>query len=419
VGGIWNLVDGQDHPLTRTLAAAWNPVATPDGKWIYYTQLSASGLQIRKLDASLPPLEGKPLPQDPAPLVKDLVLPKADEPSLLPAPALVEPHPYRVGESHKVFSLVGYSSTPSSLSYQLGGGGNDILNRLNWQVLAGLGNGTGPRGGMLGGAWHGWSWAPSLQVFSTLDYPSHQDFLSAKGFDRERRGAELAFEQENLGRPLSSFRPLVAFEQITPIGGEGVSRSLLGGAAALGNHWSQDGHGFSGAVALTGYQGRTDGYVWTLGRLAVSAGWLNPWVPITLRAEAGRIGGDPTAYDRFHLGGVPTSLLPTSLDGNRIVQAALPAYTATGNRLQNLRGELGLAIFQAYVEQATVWQDTALRPHAQRVIGLELDSRRLPLPMDVLRRLAGNLSFTLGLHRPLDGIMKDRTVGTLSVIVRP
>jgi hypothetical protein len=52
-------------------------------------------------------------------------------------------------------------------------------------------------------------------------------------------------------------------------------------------------------------------------------------------------------------------------------------------------------------------------------VGLELDSRNLGLPLDALRRLVGNLSFTLGLHRPLDGIMKDRTVGTFSVIVRP
>jgi hypothetical protein len=52
-------------------------------------------------------------------------------------------------------------------------------------------------------------------------------------------------------------------------------------------------------------------------------------------------------------------------------------------------------------------------------MGLELDSGQVGVPMDVLRRLAGNLTFTLGVHRPLDGVMKDRTVGTLSVIVRP
>ena len=419
VDGIWNLVDAQGRPLTRTLAAAWNPVASSDGKWIYYTQLSASGLQIRRLDASLPPLEAKALPQDPAALVKDQVLPKADEPSPLPAPIPVEPHPYRVGESHGVFSLAGFSHTPSSTSFQLGAGGNDILGRLNWQVVAGLGNGPGPRGGMLGAAWRGWTWAPSLQVFSSLEYPSSQDFLAAQGFDRERRGAELAIDYENLGRPASSLRPAVAFERITPLGGEGIIRSLAGGVATLGNHWSRDGQGFRGSTTLNAYQGRTDSEAWTLSRLALTAGWINPWVPVSLRADLGRLGGHPTAYDRFHLGGVPTSLLPTTLDANRVVQPALPSYTATGNRLRSFRGDLGLGFVSAYLEQATVWEDASPRPSAQRVAGVELDSRNLGLPVDVLRRLAGNLSFTLGIHRPLDGIMKDRTVGTLSVIVRP
>jgi hypothetical protein len=71
------------------------------------------------------------------------------------------------------------------------------------------------------------------------------------------------------------------------------------------------------------------------------------------------------------------------------------------------------------VEHTAVWQDASRRPSAQRVVGLELDSKHLVLPMDVLRRLVGNLSFTLGVHRALDGLMKDRTVGTISVIVRP
>ncbi len=418
-GGIWNLVDGEGRPLTRTLAAAWNPVATPDGQWIYYTQLSASGLQIRRLNANQPALEEKAFPLDPTPLVKDLVLPKADEPSPLPSPVAVEPHPYRVDESHEFLSLAGLSSTPSSISYQIGAGGNDILGRLNWQVLAGLGNGTGPRGGTLGAAWRGWGWAPSLQLFSSLEYPSHQDFLSAQGFDRERRGAELAVEYGDSGRPSYRLRPVVAFERITPIGGEGLSRSLSGGVATLGNHWSRDGQGFRGSTTLTAYQGRTDGYVWNLTRLALSVGWINPWVPITFHADLGRIGGNPTAFDRFHLGGVTTSLLPSSLDANRVIQAALPSYSAQGDRLRNLRSELGLGFVTAYVEQDSVWNEASPRPKALRVAGLEIDSRNLGLPAEVLRRLVGNLTFTLGIHRPMDGIMKNRTVGTLSIIVRP
>lgn len=419
VDGIWNLVDGQGRPLTRTVAAAWNPVATPDGKWMYYTQLSATGLQIRRLNLTLPPMEAKPLPRDPEPLVKDQVLPKADEPSPLPAPVAVESHPYRVSESHDVFSLVGYSTTPSGVSAQLGAGGNDLLHRLNWLVLAGLGDGAGPRGGTAGLAWRGWRWAPSLQVFSILERPSSQRFAPVTGFDRERLGTELAFEREDLGRPQTHLRPLIAFERVTPVGAPSLSRSLAGLDAGLGTFWSHDDHGLKAALSLRGQRGRTDGQSWSLARIAFTAGWLNPWTPLTVRMEDGRISGHPTLLDQFHLGGVATSLLPTSLDGNRVAQAALPAYTSTGNRLQRVRGELGLAIFQLYVEHVAVWEDTAARPSAQRVAGLELDSRNLGLPLDTLRRLTGNLSFTLGLHRPLDGPMKGRTVGTISVIMRP
>jgi len=419
VDGIWNLVDAQGRSLTRTLAAAWNPVATPDGKWIYYTQLSATGLQIRRLDRTLPPLEPKPLPQDPGALVQNQVLPKADEPSPLPAPVPVEPHPYRVGDSHDTFSIVGYSATPSGFSAQVGMGGNDLLHRLNWQVLAGLGNGAGPRGGMAGAAWRGWRWAPSLQAFSLLERPTSQRFAPVAGFDRERRGAELAFTWEDLGRPRVSFRPVAAFERVAPGGGSLLTRALWGLETGLGNAWSRNGQGLRAALAAREQRGRTEGKTWNLTRATLSLGWINPWAPLTFRAEEGRITGDPTPLDRFHLGGVGTSLLPTALDANRLVQAALPAYTATGNRLQRLRGDLGLGPFHAYVEHSAVWQDNTPRPTAQRVAGLELDSRNLGLPLDVLRRLTGNLAFTLGLHRPLDGAMKGRTVGTLSVIVRP
>jgi hypothetical protein len=428
VDGIWNLVDAAGKPLTRNLAAAWNPTTTPDGKWIYYTQLSATGLQIRRLDTSLPPLEAKALPVDPEPLVRNVALPKADEPSPLPPPVDVASHPYRIGESHDLFSLVGISSSPAGVNTQLGLGGNDILGRLNWQVLAGLGLGNvagmnlgnlaGPRGAMAGASWHGWRWAPSLQLFSSLERPSNQDFLSVQGFDRERQGFELAFEREDLGRPRHTLRPYAAAERVTPRGGTSLSRSLVGVDAGLGSHWSRNDQGLQLGLAVREQQGRTEGQAWQLTRITFRAGWINPWVPLAVLAEGGRLGGQPTALDQFHLGGVPTSLLPTSLDANRVVQAALPAYTATGNRLQRLRGELGGPV-QLYLEHSTIWQDSSPKPTAQRVAGLELDSRRLGLPQETLRRLMGNLSFTLGVHRPLDGIMKGRTVGTISLLLRP
>jgi len=423
VAGVWNLVDAQGRPLTRTLAAAWNPVASPDGKWIYFTQLSATGVQIRRLDATLPPLEPRPLPQDPAALVKDQVVSRADEPSPLPAPVAVVPHAYRAMESHVLLPRFGGGDSPSGHRTELGVGGSDLLGRLNWQLLAGLGDGAGPRGAMLGAAWRGWRWAPSFHAFSTLERPSAQAFAPVHGFDRERQGAELAFTREDLGRPRLRVRPVIAAERVILMDGDRRHRSLLGVEAGLGNHWSGPDQGFQAVLKAREQLGRTvdqaGSQTWTLSRVVFTAAWSNPWVPLSLEVEGGRLGGHPTALDVFHLGGVNTSLLPGSLDGNRILQAALPASIALGNRLQRLRGELRLDIFRAYLEHAALWNEGGPRPSAQRVLGVELDGRDLNLPMEALRRLAGNLSFTLGLHRPLDGAMKGRTVGTLSVILRP
>lgn len=418
VDGIWNLVNAQGQPLTRTLGAAWNGVPSLDGRWVYYTQLSATGLQIRQLDTTLPALGAEPLPREPAALVPT-VLPKADEPSLLPAPVAVSAHPYRVGESHQTFSLGGYSLAPSGLSAQVGGGGNDLLGRLNWQVLAGLGDGAGPRGAMLGAAWRGWRFAPSLHGFSVLERPSAQRFAPVAGFDRERRGLEVAFTEMDLGRPWARFRPHWVLERVAGDHALWRSRSALGLELHLGNSWSWGDQGLGLALQARNQEGHTEGQRWSLSRGGLGATWLNPWVPLTLRYEDGRLTGAPSDLDRFHLGGQENSLLPASLDMNRVVQAALPAYTAMGNRLSRLRAEVGLGPLQAYLDHSRVWDSGTPRPGAQRVLGLELDSRHLGLPMDTLRRLVGNLSFTLGLHRPLDGAMKGRTVGTLSLLLRP
>lgn len=420
VDGIWNLRDAAGRALTRTLSAAWDPAPAPDGKTVFFTRLAATGVDIRQLDTTQPPLAPGPLPADPAPMAPDTVLPATDEPDPLPPPGSVPaPHPYRVGESLKAFSLAGYSATPSGLSAQLGGGGNDILGRLNWQVLAGLGDGAGPRGGEAGFSWHGWRWAPSFQVFSLLERPSAQRFSPVPGFDRERRGVELMATREDQGRPWTYLAPSVAFERVTLDDRAGLGRAAAGLQGGWGNWWIRDRQGLSLAGRMAWQAGRTDGRDWTLTRGALAAGWINPWAPVTLRWTEGRLAGDPTVLDRFHLGGVATSLLPESLDLNRLVQPALPAYSALGDRLRGLRAEVALGPLTAYVEHGAVWDAAAPRPAAQRVAGLELDSARLGLPMDVVRRLAGNLHFTLGLHRPLDGVMKDRTVATLSVILRP
>lgn len=419
-GGIWNLEDAQGRPLTRTLAAAWDPACAPGGKPVFYARLTATGVEIRRLDDPKP-LSGAGLPADPHPMAPDAVLPPPDAPDPLPPPGPPpEPHPYRVGESLRFFPVEAGSLSPSGRAFQIGAGFNDILGRLNGQVLAGLGSSAGPRGGEAGFAWRGWRWAPSFQVFSDLERPSAQGFAPVAGFDRERQGLELAFTRKDLGRPGLTLSPAVALERVAPAdGGPAVGRRAASFRAAWNSYWTVGREGTALAVSGAAQSGRTGGQAWTLLRGAVAASWINPWAPLTLRWEQGRLGGAPTPLDRFQLGGVASSLRPETLDLDRVLQPALPALQATGDRFRRLRGELDLGPLDAYVEGTSVWDATDPRPAALRVAGLELDSRRLGLPASLLRPLAGNLSFQIGVHRPLDGVMKHRTVFTLTLLLRP
>lgn len=424
--GIWNLVrrlpDGREQPLTRTLAAAWQPAPTPDGRFVYYVQLGATGCEIRRLDLGLPPLAEAALPVEAHPLVPRALLPPADEASLLPPPASApEARDYAVGDSHAMGSRVGYSLMPSARGLQLGWGGNDLLGRLNWHVLGGIGEAMGPRGAALGVAYRGWRLAPSLELFSNLEKPSRQAFAPVAGFDRQRRGAELAFTFQQAGHLPFRFRPVLAWESVKACdpGAVRVDRGL-GGAELAASFFRSRGEAWGLGLALDARAGagRTDGQAWNLARGSLALGLRTPLGRLTGRLSEGRVGGDPTALDRFHLGGETPGLVAESLDWNRVAQAALPAYLQAGNRMRSLRGELGDGFMHLYLEHAAVWDRGGARPAYQRAAGVEIPVHAL-LPASLAQPLLGRFTCTLGLHRTLDGVMKDRTVGTFSLVLRP
>lgn len=423
--GTWNLVkrlpDGREQRLTRTLSAAWQPSPTPDGKFLFYVQLTAMGSEIRRLDLSLPPLEDKPLPVDEKPLAPRTILSPADEASLLPPAATApEARDYSVWDSHFTGSRASYGAAPGGQSLQMGWGGNDILGRLNWHALAGFGSAVGPRGAALGLAYRGWRWAPSLEIFSSLERPSRQDFASVGGLDRRRSGGELAFTWSQAGRWPVSFRPVVAWERVKPweSAADSVSRGLVGAAVQMsgtrsrGEDWS-----FGAGVSARGATGRTEGQDWNLQRGDLHLRLGTPAGGLVLRMSEGRLGGTPTALDRFHLGGMATSLVPASLDWNRLEQIALPGHLQTGDRLRRFRGEFGGGL-RLYLEHAAVWDQRLTRPAYQRVAGVEFSVHEL-MPRNLAELLLGRFTLTLGVHRTLDGVMKDRTVATVSMVLRP
>ncbi len=425
LNGTWDLVkrlpDGREQRLTRTLGAAWQPAPTPDGKAVYYVQLCATGCEVRRLDLSLPPLPDVPLPVDDKALAIRTILPAADEPSLLPPPGKApEPQDYSVWDSHFTGSRVGYTALPSAKGLQYGWGGNDLLGRLNWHVLGGFGEAAGPRGATLGLAYRGWRFAPSLEVFSNLEKPSRQAFAPVSGFDRERRGAELAFTWQQLGAWPFTFRPVLAWESVKACdaGAKELGRGFGGaeGRASL-NRSRGEGWGLGMSVRAQGGAGRTEGQAWDLERGDLSLRLGTPVGRFVARVSEGRVNGNPTALDRFHLGGQGSSLVPASLDWNRVEQVALPDYLQTGDRMRCFRGEFGDGL-RLYLEHLAVWNQGQGRPAYQRIVGVELPIHEM-LPTSLAQLLLGHFTFTLGIHRTLDGVMKDRTVGTLSLVLRP
>ncbi len=139
-----------------------------------------------------------------------------------------------------------------------------------------------------------------------------------------------------------------------------------------------------------------------------------PVLPLTFKGEQGSFRGNPR--EAFQLGGVTTSLVPASLDLARVEQPALPAHSATGDRFLRWRGQLGGAA-RFYAEGTALWRSGQERGPFQRVLGLEFAPDLLAGQgsEQALKRM----QIQLGVHRPLDGTMKGRTVATLTLMLRP
>ena len=407
--------------LTRTASAAWNPAPSPDGRWLFFTSLDARGMEIRRLDLTLPPLPTANAPE-PRILAQATVLPAPIIPSTLPAPVAPPPsHPYNARENQRLDLSAAGSITPSGTTSQLGLSGQDLLGRLSWQVLAGFGDGAGPRGATAAMSSTRWLWKPSLQVFSALERPGLQPTAPVDR-DQERRGLEAALAYDDLSSPRLWTSPVVAWEQDPQLPRTGPNwtrtRSLAGLRSGLQALWGRGAWVLTATPSLDLYLGSTREAFggtasWNATRAALELRLDTPLTGLTLKGEEGRIGGGST--ETFHLGGVTTSLIPLSLDLNRLEQAALPAYTAEGDRFLRTRMAVG-GLVRAYLEGSALWNGGQPRPAFQRVAGVEF---ALDLDGPGGEQQAKKMNLRVGVHRPLDGEMRGRTVGTLTLVVRP
>jgi hypothetical protein len=420
--GIWNLVsldpNGAQTPgsLTRVTGGAFSPAPSPDGKSLFFLELTGKGIDLRRL-----PLPAQALaPVAPAPKGLPVLPPpagQAPEPLRLSVAGL--PRPYRALETQILRISTGFSIGPDGNSYALGVEGSDAVGRLHWTALAAAGNAAGPRGGSIAGAWLGLPVDLRFQAFSALEKPGRQRLVPRPELDEERRGG---FVSASWGRPFfwggARLEAGGGWTRVEPVGnGPKFDRTL--GSVRAGSIFrrTRGESGFALDLDLADSVGRTAGASWNQwlagGRLT---GITSP-ASLAVSARYGGTGGSPTRFDLFALGGSSSAILPPGLDRNRVESPALPVAVQIGPRFEAYRAELSPSgsPLVLYAERMRAWSSGAEKPDWIRLEGIELRLERL-IPPDII----GPLSLYLGAARVRSREPRfDSTRGYAGLLIRP
>jgi len=420
--GTWNVESadarsgGASQLLTRVTGGALGPAPSPDGGALFFLEITAKGVDVRRLPlpaSALAPVARRPasfplLPPDPAPVTP---FARAE---------VGASRPYRLWPSHVVRPLLTYSVGPDGNAWQLGVEGTDVLGRLDWVAAASVGNEAGPRGGSLAASYRGLPVALSAHAFFAREKPGSQRVVPRPELDQERFGG---FVEGIWSRPTAVGRLLVAagggFSRVEPLaGGDEFDRTLFSARARATGRRVRGKTGFGGEVDLTGSAGRTAESSWNqvLAGAVVTA--YLPSARLSASARYGDTSGSPTLFDLFSVGGAPSSVLPAGLDRNRIELAALPAFVHTGERVESARGEVALTALPlvVYGERLRAWSPGGDKPDPVRVLGAEIrvDERLLPVTFP------GDLAFYAGVAKIKSASPRfDSTRGYAGLLYRP
>ena len=397
--GIWNLEsadargEGESGMLTRVTGGALAPAPSPDGKALFFLEITAKGVDVRRLSLpaeTIAPLARRPgfplLPPDPVPAAVFARTPVARD------------RPYRIWSSHVVRPLATWSVGPDGSAWQVGLEGSDVVGRLDWVAAASVGNAAGPRGASVAAAYRGLPVTLSAHVFSARERPGRQGVVRRPEFDQERLGG---FLEATWGRSFSAGRLRLGAgggtSRVDPLGGDDdFDRALLTLRARGDRRWVRGKRGFGVELEGLGSSGRTDGRSWRqfVGQAGVSA--FFPSTRLSAFGRYGDTGGSPTRFDVFSVGGAPSAALAEGLDRNRVELPALPAFVQTGERVESLRGEAAFGgLFVLYGEELRAWTPASGKPDPVRVFGAELrvDERLLPISVP------GDLAFYAGVAK--------------------
>ena len=418
--GIWNLESADAGAgsasvlLTRVTGGALSPAPSSDGKGLFFLEITAKGVDVRRLPLPAPavsPLGRRPgfplLPPEPVP------------PAVFARAEVAPDRPYSVWPSHVIRPLATYSLGPDGSAWQIGVEGSDVVGRLDWVAAASVGNDAGPRGGSLAVAYRGLPLGLSAQIFSARERPGSQRVVRRPEFDQDRRGG---FLEASWGRPFAGGRLRIVAgagsTRVDPLAGEDdFDRTVVSLRARGDRRWIRGKRGFRLDLEGSGSTGRTDGSSW---RQFLAGAGVSAYLPSLRISAFGRYGdtsGSPTRFDVFSVGGAPSAVLAEGLDRNRVELPALPAFVQTGERVESIRGEAAFGnVLVVYGERVRAWTTSTPRPDPVRVFGAELriDERALPISVP------GDLAFYVGVAKiRSDSPRFDSTRGYAGLLYRP
>jgi hypothetical protein len=372
---------GASRRVTRSPGATLAPAPTPDGGALFFLALEPEGLQVRRVEmredegegvtgrtpavasasdagaaatvpsaapsaggglVSVPPSTGEPAASREN-LYPAIAPPPRALPEPLPLVTVPASAPYRLGRGSWSF-LSGGSASVAGSSAELGARGGDLVGRWELLALGALGTDAGATGVTVAAAWRGWPVAVTAQAYRLRERPSAQRRATAAtfdldAFDLDTEGVELAtgWERPTLGGAVGLHLAL-AMESLAPrASGEALDRHRLALDAFLRRELRRASWRVAAEGDLAWQRGETDGEGWSRRGgsfdLDASHGDTSFAFGITRRDVDGR----PSALDLVRVGGMRTSLLPASAEGERIFVAALPAAGLVGRDYQGER----------------------------------------------------------------------------------
>lgn len=360
--------------LSGVTGAAVAPEPNPSDGSIWFLSLYSRGYDLRKLTPS------------PATDVPHIVLSARLVPALSPPPI---PHalptnsvsePRRFGFAPRLFRWIPQPSLDADgASGSLSLVSRDVIGRSEILLTGAYGDPGTWRGGMLSGMWAGWGSELRLKLFDAKQSlrDSRVTFSPRANLDATLAGAELAndftrqydtwsMRLRAVASAEHARNSYLALDTLTARG----TRSFALGDAAIAAAQRTPNVSAGESLSVLGMTGRS--FESSFQRWIATAGFsagVSGLPPVSLSGLMGGVSRDANVFEKFSLGGGPSTLLDRAQLAQRIVMPVLPSGISIGSSVVTGRASLGAPIALYYWAGST--RNGSRFENWYRVVGFE------------------------------------------------